>query len=192
TWLYDVELNGQTGTGANAAVAAFATTVGLGVRGKEYRMNPTLWMYYDYASGTQDPTVNGTSQTFNQLFPFGHYYFGYLDFVGRQNIHDINLQASLNPAPFLTVWFQYHHFALVSARDSLYNSAGAPIRTDPTGASGRDVGDEFDFATNMHINRHNDFLFGFSYLVPGTFLQNAPPGVPVTPALFYLQYSYKW
>src|SRR5262249_17890343 len=85
-WLYDVELDAQTGTRAKAAVNAFATTYGLGVRGKEWRMNPTLWAYYDYASGTQDPTVNGRSQTFNQLFPFGHYYFGWLDLVGRQNI----------------------------------------------------------------------------------------------------------
>jgi hypothetical protein len=35
-------------------------------------------------------------------------------------------------------------------------------------------------------------LFGFSYLVPGHFLRNAPGGVPKDPSLYYLQYSYKW
>ena len=36
---------------------------------------PKVWLYYDYASGTADPGT-GTNHTFNQLFPFGHYYFG--------------------------------------------------------------------------------------------------------------------
>lgn len=191
-WLYDVEAMAQTGIRANAGVAAFATTVGLGYRAKSLQMTPTAWIYYDYASGTSDPSVNGTSRTFNQLFPFGHYYLGDIDFVGRQNIHNISPQLYFFPAPFVTCQFQYHHFALASARDALYNAAGVPIRQDPTGASGRDVGDEFDFLANFHINRHNDLLFGFSYFIPGTFLRNAAPGTPGTPTLFYLQYSYRW
>jgi len=191
-WLYDVEAMAQTGIRANAGIAAFATTTGIGYRAKSLRMTPTAWIYYDYASGTPDPSINGFSRTFNQLFPFGHYYMGFLDLVGRQNIHDLNAHLIFYPAPFITCQFQYHHFALASARDALYNAAGVPIRQDPTGSSGRHVGDEFDFLTNVHINRHHELLFGFSYLVPGAFLRNAAPGTPGTPSLYYLQYAYRW
>lgn len=192
TFLYDFEGMAQTGIRANESVYAFAATAGLGYRPKKVRWNPTAWAYYDFASGTPDPTVAGTVNTFNPLFPFGHYYLGYNDFVGRQNIHDISAQFSLNPMPFVTVLFQYHHFALVQPRDALYNAAGVPIRQDPTGASGSHVGDEFDFLANIHLNRHHDVLFGFSYFVPGAFLRNAPGGVLVDPSLYYFQYSYKW
>ncbi len=191
-WLYDIEAMAQTGIRANAGVAAFATTTGLGYRAKSLRMTPTAWIYYDYASGTPDPSINGTSRTFNQLFPFGHYYLGYLDLVGRQNIRDVNAHFVVYPLPFVTCQFQYHHLTLASAQDALYNAAGVPIRQDPTGASGRHVGDEFDFLVNVHINRHHEVLSGFSYLVPGAFLRNAPPGTPGTPSLFYLQYAYRW
>ena len=87
--------------------------------------------------------------------------------------------------------FQYHHFSLAQAADALYNAGGTATRRDPAGASGRYVGDEFDFIANAHVSQHADVFFGFSYFVPGTFLQNnAPP--PRTPETFYIQYSYKW
>ncbi len=38
-------------------------------------------------------------RTFQQLFPFGHFYLGYLDLVGRQNIRDLNFQLSMHPIP---------------------------------------------------------------------------------------------
>jgi hypothetical protein len=190
--LYDFEGMFQSGTRASSEIYAFAATSGLGYRAKNLNFNPAIWFYYDYASGTPDPSALGTTQTFNQLFPFGHYYLGFNDFVGRQNIQDFNTQFSINPTPFITALFQYHHFALAEAKDALYNAAGAVLRVDPTGKSGIDVGDEFDLTANVHINQHNDLLFGVSFFDAGPFLRSAGAGVPVPPRLYYLQYSYKW
>ena len=65
---------------------------------RELPMNPQFWLRYDFASG--DNNLNdGERNTFNQLFPFGNYYLGWIDRVGRQNIHDFNAQLNLHPAP---------------------------------------------------------------------------------------------
>src|SRR5947199_1048718 len=105
-------------------------------------MNPTVWAYYDYASG--DHSVNGGSHynTFNQLFPFGHYYLGYLDLVGRQNIQDLNLDLNYFPAKWITGQVQYHRFWLAESQDALYAAGGRIGRQDTTGCAGRDVGQE--------------------------------------------------
>lgn len=50
-----------------------------------------VWAWYDFASGDSDPT-DGEIGAFNQLFPLGHKYFGFLDLMARQNIHDLNYQ----------------------------------------------------------------------------------------------------
>jgi hypothetical protein len=190
-WLYDAEGMIQTGIRANTEMAGYAYTVGLGYRFKDCRFNPTVWVYNDYASGDPNPGGPGLSRTFNQLFAFGHYYFGLQDFVGRQNINDLNVQASVNPTRWITGIFQYHHFTLAQPRDALYNTAGAPIRQDITGASGRYVGDEFDFTANVHCSQHADMWFGVGYFATGPFLENT--GGPFrTPETFYMQYSYKW
>ena len=55
--------------------------------------NPTFWAYYDYASGDSDPT-DGRSHTFNDLYPFGHYYLGWIDQVGFLEI-DVRHRAIL-------------------------------------------------------------------------------------------------
>ena len=55
-------------------------------------MNPQFWLRYDFASGDNNLT-DGDRTTFNQLFPFGNYYLGWIDRVGRQNIHDFNAQT---------------------------------------------------------------------------------------------------
>jgi Alginate export len=188
--LYDGEAMIQTGIRANTQMAAYAYATGLGYRFKDCWLNPTFWVYDEYASGDPNPGA-GLSRTFNQLFPFGHYYFGLQDFVGRQNINDLNAQVSINPTRWISMLFQYHHFTLAERRDGLYNPAGVRIRQDPTGASGRYVGDEFDIVTNVHFSQHADVWFGVGYFATGPFLQNT--GGPVrTPETFYLQYSYKW
>lgn len=190
-FLYDGEMMIQTGIRANTEMIGYSYAAGLGYRFKECRFNPTVWVYNEWASGDPNPGGPGLSRTFNQLFPFGHYYFGLQDFVGRQNINDLNVQASINPTRWLTGLFQYHHFTLAEPKDALYNAAGVPIRQDITGASGRYVGDEFDFTANVHCTQHADIWFGVGYFATGPFLENT--GGPFrTPETFYLQYSYKW
>ena len=98
--LWDLEAGGQTGSRAGLDVGAAFATAGMGWRFTEMPWNPTVWAYYDYASGDANPN-DGDAGTFNQLFPFGHYYLGFIDLVARQNIHDLNFHLITNPQPWL-------------------------------------------------------------------------------------------
>jgi len=172
-------------------IFASATTAGIGWNFAKCPMNPTLWVYYDYASGTASPGNPANDfTTFNQLFPFGHYYLGFLDLVGRMNIHDINTHLFLYPTKFVTLWFQYHHFELDSPFDALYSAGGAVERRSAAGTAGQTVGDEFDLLMNIHLGNHSDLLCGYSLMVPGKFIANT--GSSTMPSLAYLQYSFKW
>jgi hypothetical protein len=191
-WLYDVEAAGQFGDRGASSVRAGMATVGGGYHFKDVPLNPTFWAYYDYASGDNDPN-RGRYTTFNQLFPFGHYYLGWIDAVGRQNVRDLNFHLFLYPANWVTVWTQYHCFRLDQPRDALYNAAGAAIRRDATGRAGQDVGQELDWVVNFHLSPHSDLLTGYSRLWGGGFLERTANRARAADAdLLYVQYSFRW
>lgn len=190
-FLFDFEGAMQLGSQSGRDVIAGMATVGAGYNFKEAPLCPTFWAYYDFASGG-NPT-SGTTHTFNQHFPFGHFYLGWVDQVGRQNIHDLNLHLYLYPTKWLTSWLQFHSFWLANKNDALYNAAGLPIRWDPTGRSGSHVGEELDLVFNFHLTKHLDVLAGYSYLWGGEFLRNtASPTNAVNTSFFFLQTTYRW
>lgn len=186
--LYEIEGMYQFGERSNLDVSAFAVATGVGY---DFQMplNPILWLRYDFASGDSN-AQDGRSNTFNQLFPFGHYYLGYIDLVGRQNIHDFNAQFTLHPKRWVTFLAQYHRYYLANKRDFLYNAGGAAILQDPTGQSGSHVGDGIDFLINLHVARHHDVLVGYSKLFAGDYIHNQRPGID--PDLLYVQYNFRF
>lgn len=193
-WLWDGEAAIQLGRQAGADVLAGMATAGVGRTFQKAPWTPTVWQYIDYASGDDNPTA-GRVHTFNQLFAFGHYYLGWADLVGRQNIIDLNTHVYLYPAKWLTLNFQYHRFWLANATDALYNPAGNVSRFDPTGRSGRDLGNEADAIANIHLTRHADVMVGYSYLFAGSFLRNTAPAGQVgtsNASTFFAMYSFRW
>jgi hypothetical protein len=189
-WLWDVELAGQFGEQTRARdVTAGMATVGGGYHFKDLPLNPTFWCFYDFASGDMRPN-RGNTGTFNQLFPFGHYYLGWGDWIGRQNIQDFNMHLFFYPTNYITVWTQYHNFSLVSSRDAVYNIGGAVSKVDATGRSGTHVGQEIDLTVNFHLTKHQDLMFGYSRLFPGSFLESVGPASGAD--LFYAMYSFRW
>lgn len=190
-FLYDVEMAMQLGTTNHRNLVAGMATAGLGYNWKDAAWNPTVWAYYDYASGG-NPT-DGTNHNFHSLFPFGHYYMGWVDVVGRQNIHDFNLHLWTYPTKWITMWTQFHSFWLADKQDALFNAAGVPLRYDPTGAAGSHVGEELDFIINFHLSKHADIMVGYSYLWGGEFLQKtATDTLAADTSFFWTQFSYRW
>jgi hypothetical protein len=191
-FLWDIEGMLQTGEQNHADLFAGSATAGLGRNWKDVEWMPTAWVYYDYASGDNDPTAGG-AHTFNQLFTFGHYYLGWMDLVGRQNIHDINLHLYLYPQPWVTTWLQYHHFYLADPHDALYNAGGNAYRRDPTGSAGSNVGDEVDLMFNFHIARYSDVMVSYNKLFGGRFLeQTAGPTGSSNAESLYLIFTQRW
>lgn len=189
--LFDSETAFQFGSQSGRDVFAAMTTQGLGYNWKDARLTPTAWVYYDYASGGGE--TRGTAHTFNALFPFGHYYLGWIDQVGRMNIHDLNFHLYLYPNKWITTWLQFHNFWLADKSDALYNAAGNAIRRSPTGTAGSFVGHEIDLVLNFHLSKHADLLAGYSHLFGGTFLRNTASATAASQAGFaFVQLSYRW
>ncbi|VTS06230.1 alginate export family protein [Tuwongella immobilis] len=188
-WMYDVEAAWQTGRWVNQDISAAMFSGGVGYHWKERPWNPQLWFFYDFASGDNDP-LSGKHTTFNHLYSFGHFYFGYNDVVGRQNIHDFNVQFALYPSEWITTQAQFHVFHLAEARDALYGPVGAPLRRDITGRAGTDVGQELDWIVNFHLTKHQDLLIGYSHLFTGDFIRATGAGGDLD--TIYVQYNYRW
>lgn len=187
--LFDFEGMLQTGQYVQRDHCAAAVSAEAGWAFQGIACHPQAWIGYDYASGTKDP-ASGDHRTFHQLFAFGHYYFGFLDLVGRRNIHDFRAQVAAYPENWVTLVAQAHHFRLAQSRDYLYNAAGLPTRRSPTGLAGRDVGNEIDLLANFHLTAHQDLLVGYSKLLAGDFIRATGPAV--SPELFYLMYNFRW
>jgi hypothetical protein len=187
--LFELEGMYQFGKNSNQDISAGAVAVGAGYR-IPLPFNPTAWLRYDYASGDNNLQEGSSSNTFNHLFPFGNYYMGWLDRVGRKNIHDFNAQFSLHPQRWLTFISQYHRYYLAEKKDFLYNAGGAGTLRDATGQSGSHVGDEIDVRFNVHVDRHQDILVGYSKMWAGQFMKATRPGI--NPDLFYVQYNFRF
>lgn len=191
-FLWDLEYAAQLGTRGPENVIAGMATTGVGYHWKDAPLKPTAWIFYDYASGDNSPN-QGTFHTFNQLFPFGHYYLGWSDVIGRQNIQDLNAHLFLYPTNWLTCWLQYHRFWLAADRDALYSPAGTPLRRSATGVAGNDVGQEVDLVLNFHLSKHVDLMTGYAYLFGGEFLQKtATATAGVDTSTYFLQLTYRW
>ena len=189
-FLADLEGAVQFGKWADQSILAQMFSANVGYYFKDVWSTPTFWVGYDYASGDPDPNKTATHRTFNQLFAFGHYYFGFTDLVGRQNINDFNVQAYAYPTEWVTTGVQYHVFRLAADKDALYNAAGAAIRRDATGASGNDVGSEIDVLVNFHLTARQDVFVSYSHFFAGDFVKRTGPSFGADYA--YVQYSLRW
>lgn len=185
-FLWDVEVMLQVGESGRNDLLAGSSSLGVGYHFADVPLDPTLWFYYDFASGDRDPG-RGRHTTFNQFFPFGHYYQGWSDVVGRQNLHDIGVYLGAWPTKWIVVRLQYHHLVLASEKDALYNIVGVPYRRDPTGEAGRHVGDDLSLIVNFHIDAHSDVLVGYAHLFPGRFIRRTGSDDQV--GMFYLVWN---
>ena len=191
--LTDFEGMLQFGHYADQSVLAQAFHGYLGWYFKDVWATPTVWAGYDYASGDPDPNNTGQRRTFNQLFQFGHYYYGFTDVNGGQNMRDYNIQAYAYPAHWITLGTQFHVFRLDSNKDALYGQAGQVVRQDRTGRAGNDVGTELDILANFHLTDRQDIFFNYHHLYTGSFIRSTGPGVRGVPLDYtYLQYSLRW
>ncbi|MCB9873765.1 MAG: alginate export family protein [Planctomycetaceae bacterium] len=173
-WLYELEAAVQFGTNSDdSAHSAGAVTAGLGRKFPCTVFSPTLWGYYDWASG--DNTVgNG----YHHYFPLAHKYNGFMDIFGRRNIHDINLllTADLTDKVKFLAW--YHYFMLANGNDVPYNVDMTNFNGQAAGTSGsRDLGHEIDFLITHNISPRMSMLYGYSHFFAGNYYATTA-GVP--------------
>lgn len=186
---YETEVAGQWGHWAGDTVQAWAVALDGGYT-FDHSAKPRLGAGFDWATGDKDPTDTRV-QTFDQLFPLGHKYFGYLDLVGRQNVIGPNVNFSVWPvAEKVQAAAAWHYFWLAEERDALYNAGGAATRRDATGRSGKEIGNELDLTVLWKIDPRSSLLVGWSHLWDADFIQQTGPSENAD--LFYVQYAFKF
>ncbi len=186
---FDYEFWGarQFGHRAGDMIRAHAWSARFGWTFADIAGAPRLGLDVDSASGDSRPG-DGKVETFNQLYPLGHAYFGFLDMVGRQNIFAVspNLTVKLDErTTFRTAW---HSFRLAEAADALYNAGGAALFVDPTGAAGRELGNELDLTLKHKPtwwDGRSTILLGWSKFFAGERMDDL--GGRGDARLFYLQ-----
>ncbi|MFQ5424343.1 MAG: alginate export family protein [Phycisphaerae bacterium] len=186
---YDGELAGQWGKFSHDTIQAWMGAVDLGWTFKHVPFSPRLGAGFDYGSGDDDPTDN-VHQTFNQLFPLGHAYLGYLDLVGRQNILATNVNLTFKPHKKVKTRLAWYTFWNDSKRDALYNAGGVPGRRNRFGTSGHDLGNELDLTIKYALDLHSSMLFGWSHFWGNSFIRSTGPSEDAD--LFYLQYKFSF
>jgi hypothetical protein len=161
--------------------------------------NPTLWFWYDWASGGNDIPAARGDNSFDHLFPLAHKYNGFMDLFGRRNLNDVNAQF-ITPVfgskrVKLLLW--YHYFFL-DQKTTPYNLGMAPFNPDNR-AGDRDLGHELDLLFSIAVNPRNSMLVGYSFFNAGKYFDTTA-GIPnATPSrsnndaqFFYTQYQMRF
>jgi hypothetical protein len=143
---------------------------------------PRLGLEYDFGSGDSNPK-DGKHETFENLFPTNHKFYGYMDFVSLQNVHDLRGIFQLKPHPRVSVALEGHGFWLADTHDSFYNVAGAPrggIAATPAGNGyginpnySNFLGTELDVIAGYALTRFAQLEVGYGHFFTGDYIHQS-------------------
>jgi hypothetical protein len=147
---------------------------------------PRLRVAYDYASGDRDPN-DGNNERFDTLFGARRFEFGPTGIYGaiaRSNLSSPELRLELRPGERTRVMTAVRGVWLAEASDAWVPAA----LQDPTGQSGRHVGDQIEASIRYDLLPKNvDLEVGGAYLFAGSFQERAPGGRGQDTAYAYVQ-----
>ncbi len=151
----------------------------------------TLGVEWNRASGDENP-FDGRSGSFDNLFPTNHDKYGLMDYQNWSNLRSLSLFGVLKALSWAEVRGEVHRFRLESARAPWTSAGGAVLGWDPTGASGRNTGWEWDLALQGRLPAAKGFrwLTGLSEYHPGAFARAVRGGDPSR--YFYLQVGHSF
>jgi hypothetical protein len=174
---YDVEADYQIGNFKSQAITAFSVAAEGGYTFTNLCFTPRPFLGFDLATGDHNPN-NGHLGTFNQLFPSGHTFFGYMDYLGRENIIDLHsgLEMTLarhhTLAEKVSLKGEYHEFWRDSTHDAIFDTSGAVFRSSGTSTAAH-IGGELDLLLNWQFTRHVSSYFGYSHFFAGSFINQS-------------------
>ncbi len=159
----------------------------LGKTFKNVSMSPTITLWFDSLSGTDDDDASGGDWgQFDTMYDTGHKFYGFQDFylartgagTGFYGLEDYAVKFKMTPAAGYTFKADYHHFR--TQTDISGADADTMIATDATlgGAMDPDLGSEIDLTLVHKYDSNTKIVAGFShYFTSTTFSQlNAAGG----------------
>jgi len=187
-FLTDVEGGYQFGNNKGQEVQAGYFVAGGGHTWKTVKWEPTVWMFYDWASGDSNP-ADGKNNTAFQYYGLVHAYLGLIDNVARQNISDINYRVQLKPSKKLQLQAAHHFFQLASSNDSLYTVSGQRFGTP--GGHGSDIGQELDLVATYTYNQNISIEAGQFWFWYGDYIASVQP-TRQDAQQFYIQTTFRY
>jgi hypothetical protein len=209
-WDYTAELMGQYGhfndpalpTGSRSLEhLAYAIFAGAGYTFADSAYAPRFGIEYNLGSGDSNPT-DDKHETFENLFPTNHKFYGYMDFFSLQNIHDVRLTSSVKLLPRLTLLAEYHAFWLYDTSDNLYAVNGARrggITATGGGGYGINpnndsyVGSEIDFVATYAVGPQIALEAGYGHFFVGDYVKQSLAAAGSTDANWvYVQMNFNF
>ena len=142
---------------------------------------PRIGLEYAYGSGDSNPT-DGKHETFENLFPTNHKFYGYMDLFSLQNVHNIRAILQGKPHRQVSVALEGHAFWLADTSDNWYTAAGTPrggIATTPgTGyginpSYGDYVGSEVDLIVGYAVTKFASLEAGYCHFFAGDYAKSS-------------------
>ena len=163
----------QVGDVRGLSLNAFAANVGVGYN-FELPMKPRIYAEYNYASG--DGNSGDTSvQTFQNLFPTNHKFYGIMDVFAWQNLHNAMLSFKVTPVKNVTAQVDYNAFWLADTNDVWYRANGLTA-VRPLNATSRRASDycgsELDFIVTWNACKYVQVQGGYSHFFAGDYLKS--------------------
>ena len=146
----------------------------------DHPWSPRVSAWLNYGSGDDDPNDQDSGR-FTELFgaPFG--LFGFTRYFTASNSINPVLSLSFKPVKDVKVEFYLRSYSLASDTDAWVRGG----RRDPSGGSGRHIGEELDFRLRWQATDRLLINTGVAHFMPGSFVDETGPSE--TSTLGYLQ-----
>jgi hypothetical protein len=172
-WEFSGEFAYQVGDVRGLELNAFAATVGGGFN-FDAPWKPRLYAEYNYASGDSN-SADGDIDTFQNLFPTNHKFYGIMDVFAWQNLHNAMLSFKVTPVKNVTAQVDYNAFWLADTNDVWYRANGLTA-VRPLNAAARNAssycGSEVDFVVTWNVCKNLQVQGGYSHFFAGDYLKS--------------------
>ncbi len=169
-WDYDAEFAAQTGDVKGKDLASFAGHVGGG-----YTLvgdwKPRLGLEYNYGTGDGN-AKDGEVNTFQNLYPTNHLYYGYMDVFSWQNMQNVAASLKITPSKKVTAKLDYHLFWLEDTNDAWYRANGTAQVRPITPSASNFAGSELDLTVTYAPKKWLSFQAGYSHFFAGSYLSD--------------------
>jgi hypothetical protein len=151
---------------------AYATHIEGGYTFTVQDLKPRLALGFDYASGDDNPN-DKEHNTFVNLYPTNHKFYGAMDFLSWQNLIDPYFKASIAPAKGLSVALTYNALWLATTSDFFYQANQAPRTTGGYGIHAQEgsfAGQEIDLVATYQPTAFLQVQGGFGHYFTGNYV----------------------
>jgi hypothetical protein len=154
---------------------AYATHIEGGYACQESDLRPRLGLGFDYASGDDNPN-DRTHNTFVNLYPTNHKFYGAMDFFSWQNLIDPYVKASIIPLKNVSVALTYNAMWLASTSDFFYQVNQSTRTTGGYGIHPQYdsfVGHELDLVVTYKPKPFLQLQAGFGHFFIGSYVRES-------------------